>query len=247
MNGEKSLPPELLDGLHEAIALGLAGPGKALSLLLQSANQDLRGQVTALLTPVDDDRLQFFQSTDESFVAEDFPAVPIGSSIAGFVFLSGQSMALDDAQQSSRFYAEIDERSGFTTKEYLATPVILGTSILGVLTIANRSETVENPMFSSDELRLADRYAHLCAQLLDHDNQVRRLAKAASNSVAGIFAGFEATNNGAANQFGGDFSSQDGDLRAQISDALANLGPHDLELLRDLARRLGDLSSQDPS
>ena len=153
MNGDQRLPQELLSELKSALESGLTESRKALQLLLEFANKELKGEVTTVLTPADDDSLLFFASTDEKFTQGDFPTVPIGSSIAGFVFLSGQSMGLDDAQQSSRFYAEIDERSGFHTKEYLATPIVHGTHVLGVLTIANRSEELANPMFSGEEFR----------------------------------------------------------------------------------------------
>ena len=246
MDGDKRLPQELFDRLQDALGSGLTESRKALRLLLEFANKNLKGQVAGILTPVGEDSLRFFEATDETFIADDFPLVPVGSSIAGFVYLSGQSMGLDDAQQSSHFYAEIDEKSGFHTKEYLATPVVLGRNVLGVLTIANRSEPMENSMFSAAELRLADQYAHLCALVLDHDNQINRQTGATSQALAKTFAGYTG-DQPPAGGFSSDSHSKTDDLRAQVKEALEDLHERDLELVRDIAERLADLAGQNPS
>jgi phosphoserine phosphatase RsbU/P len=248
MNGDQRLPQDLLDKLQAALGLGLTESRKALRLLLEFANRDLKGQEASVLTPSDDDSLRFFESTNETFLAEDFPAVPIGASIAGFVFLSGQSMGLDDAQQSTRFYADIDERSGFHTKEYLATPVVLGENVLGVLTVANRSETLDNPMFSGKELRLADMYAHLCALVLDHDNHIRRQTAATTRALRQTLSingagGLSKTGQ----SFGSGSHSRAAELKAQVKDSMDVLAERDLELIRDLTEHLADLSSRNLS
>lgn len=248
MDGDQRLPQDLLEKLQHALESGLAESRKALRLLLEFANQDLRGQVASVLAPSGDDTLRFFESTDETFTAEDFPVVPIGSSIAGFVYLTGQSMGLDDAQQSSRFYAEIDERSGFHTKEYLAAPAVLGTNVLGVLTIANRSGNLDNPMFSGKELLLADKYAHMCALVLEHDNHIRRQSAATSSALREVFSHAADDRSSKSDAgFASDSHSRASDLRAQVKDALEDITESDLELVRDLAERLADLASRDPA
>lgn len=247
MDGDRRLPQDLLEKLQHALGLGLAESRKSLRLLLESANGDLKGQVASILTPSGQDSLRFLESTDQTFTAENFPVVPIGSSIAGFVFLSGQSIGLDDAQQSSRFYAEIDEQSGFRTKEYLATPVVLGENVIGVLTVANRSEPLEKPMFSGRELQLADRYAGLCALVLDHDNRVRSQTAATSDALERILSPGNDGLPGSGPFFDLDRGSRASDLRAQAKDAMDFLDEDDLELVRDLAKRLADLSSRYPS
>jgi GAF domain-containing protein len=242
-------PPQILfDRLEIALGSGLTESAKALRLLLEFANKDLKGQVATVLTPSGDDSLCFFESTSETFTAEDIPTVPIGSSIAGFVFLSGQSMGLVDAQQSSRFYTEIDERSGFDTKEYLATPVVHGTNVIGVLTVANRSEPLDNPMFSGDELQLADKYASLCALVLDHDNHIRRQTAATTTALRQTFSNYSDDQLSNIDQFvSSDIHSQTSELQTQVKDALDDLSERDLELVRDLAERLADLASREPA
>ena len=233
---------DLLGGLQAALQSGMTEARKALRLVLEFANEDLNGQVASLLVPAGDGGLRFLVSTSDTFVSDDFPTVPIGSSIAGFVFLSGQSMGLDDAKQSSRFYSDIDEKSGFQTKEYLATPVINGTSTLGVLTVANRNGPAEGAMFSTGELKLADRYAGLCALLLEHDIQMRRHTAVAAKALKDSLWGADGFQTGAF-----DCQSRSRELQATIQEALNVLGEHDLELVRDMAERLADLSARRPS
>src|SRR6185369_9351212 len=49
--------------------------------------------------------------------------VPSGKGIAGFVFSSGQPMAVADAGEEETFYAEVDKQTGFSTQTILATPL----------------------------------------------------------------------------------------------------------------------------
>ena len=60
--------------------------------------------------------------------------------IAGSVALSGNTMNVADAQHDSRFYADIDNRSGYKTKTILATPLRNsgGGEILGTFEVLNK-------------------------------------------------------------------------------------------------------------
>ena len=59
--------------------------------------------------------------------------IPPGKGIAGFVFSSGQPMAIADVAQEETFYAEIDRATGYSTQTLLATPLRVGSEIVGVL------------------------------------------------------------------------------------------------------------------
>src|SRR3954467_5650578 len=49
--------------------------------------------------------------------------IPPGKGIAGFVFSSGQPMAVADVAQEETFYAEVDRATGYSTQTILATPL----------------------------------------------------------------------------------------------------------------------------
>lgn len=234
-----NLPENLFEELSAAVQRPQEEAKKSLKLLLESANRDLGSQVVTILVPIDSESLQFYESTNDLFITESLPAIPVGSSIAGFVFLSGQSMGMDDARQSTHFYSQIDDRSGFTTKEYLATPIVAGSHVIGVLTAANRSQPMENPMFSGEELALADQYAKVCALIMGHENHLRRQTEATAEALRQIFHGHgHAHITQGASWMGSDYESRKEEIQAQITEAISDLSERDLEILFDLAERL---------
>lgn len=242
------LPEDMLGKMCAALEAGFSESKRALKLLLEHANKSLGGQAAAVLTPVDNDHLRFYEATDENFLSDDFPTVPIGASIAGYVFLSAQTVALDNAKESAKYYAEIDARSGFNTKEYLATPIIRGDVVIGVLTIANRSAQLEQPLFSGRELQLAERYADLCGLILEHVGQIREQTTATANALRASFSSVpDEEPTGAGQRMPLDDERNTGELRAQVNAVLGGLSCNDLELVRDLVERLADRNSVEPA
>lgn len=238
------LPEDMLGKMCAALEAEFLEAKRALKLLLEHANKSLGGQAAAVLTPVDNNHLRFYEATDEMFLSDDFPTVPIGASIAGFVFLSAQTVALEDAKESAKHYAEIDARSGFNTKEYLATPIIRGDVAIGVLTIANRSTQFEQPLFSGGELQLAERYANLCGLILEHVGQIREQTSATANALRASFSSVPAEEPiGVGQRMSLDDGRNTGELRAQVNAVLGGLTYNDLELVHDLVERLVDRSS----
>ncbi|HEV2764582.1 MAG TPA: GAF domain-containing protein, partial [Pyrinomonadaceae bacterium] len=64
--------------------------------------------------------------------------LPPGKGVAGFVFASGQPMAVADVHRESAFYDEIDRMTGYTTQTILATPLQIDGETIGVLEFINR-------------------------------------------------------------------------------------------------------------
>ncbi len=65
--------------------------------------------------------------------------VPIGVGIAGAVALSGETIEIPDAYADRRFHPEIDRRTGFTTRNLLALPLIgRDGHVLGVFQLINK-------------------------------------------------------------------------------------------------------------
>jgi len=93
--------------------------------------------------------------------------IPPGKGIAGFVFSSGQPMAVTDVAQEETFYAEVDRRTGYSTQTILATPLRSGDEIVGVLEFVNRLGDPPYQPFSPDEMDKAAHYADAIATLVD--------------------------------------------------------------------------------
>lgn len=93
--------------------------------------------------------------------------IPPGKGIAGFVFSSGQPMAVTDVAQEETFYAEVDRATGYSTETILATPLRAGGEIVGVLEFVNRLGDPPYKPFSPDEMDKAAHYADAIATLVD--------------------------------------------------------------------------------
>jgi GAF domain-containing protein len=93
--------------------------------------------------------------------------IPPGKGIAGFVFSSGQPMAVADVAQEETFYAEVDRAVGFSTQTILATPLRVEGEIVGVLEFVNREGSPPYKPFTPDEMDQAAHFADAIATLVD--------------------------------------------------------------------------------
>jgi GAF domain-containing protein len=93
--------------------------------------------------------------------------IPPGKGIAGFVFASGQPMAVADVAQEETFYAEVDRATGYSTQTILATPLRVGSETVGVLEFVNRLGNPPYRPFTPDEMDLAAHFADAIATLVD--------------------------------------------------------------------------------
>ncbi len=94
-------------------------------------------------------------------------SVPSGKGIAGFVLMSGQPMAVSDAEGDATFYAEVDQATGFTTQSILAVPLRFHDEIVGVLEYVNRTGSPPYAPFTPDEIDRATVYADAVAALVN--------------------------------------------------------------------------------
>lgn len=93
--------------------------------------------------------------------------VPAGKGIAGFVFSSGQPMAVADAGEEESFYAEVDRQTGYSTQTILATPINYKGEAIGVLEYVNRIGEPPYAAFTPDEMDKAALYAEVIAALIN--------------------------------------------------------------------------------
>jgi GAF domain-containing protein len=114
--------------------------------------------------------------------------VPVASSIAGYVYGTGQMMAVGDLteERSPQFYAEIDRQVGVATRTYLVVPILLGSRVGGVATYVNRPGNPPFQPFQQREMEQARAFAAVEAVLLRHLERTRQLGQLASNDLAGV-------------------------------------------------------------
>jgi signal transduction protein with GAF and PtsI domain len=93
--------------------------------------------------------------------------IPQGKGIAGFVYSSGQPIAVADVEQDANFYAEVDKQTGFSTQTILATPLRYDGDVIGVLEFVNRTGEPPFTAFTPDEMDKAALFAEAIATLVD--------------------------------------------------------------------------------
>ncbi|HEY8560829.1 MAG TPA: GAF domain-containing protein [Pyrinomonadaceae bacterium] len=93
--------------------------------------------------------------------------VPAGKGIAGFVFSSGQPMAVADAGEEETFYAEVDKQTGYSTQTILATPLRHNGEVIGVLEYINRIGEPPYEAFTPNEMDKAALFAEAVASLVN--------------------------------------------------------------------------------
>ena len=90
--------------------------------------------------------------------------LPLGRGIAGLVAVSGQPLAVANAQQDPRHARDIAEQVGYLPNTILAVPVTdADGDVIGVLELLDRQEA---PTYSLDDMELLGRFAELCALAL---------------------------------------------------------------------------------
>jgi signal transduction protein with GAF and PtsI domain len=93
--------------------------------------------------------------------------VPAGKGIAGFVFSSGQPMAVADVGEEESFYAEVDKQTGYSTQTILATPLRVNGEVIGVLEYVNRIGEPPFEAFTPNEMDKAALFAEALASLVN--------------------------------------------------------------------------------
>ncbi|HEX8495291.1 MAG TPA: GAF domain-containing protein [Pyrinomonadaceae bacterium] len=93
--------------------------------------------------------------------------IPPGQGIAGFVFASGQPMAVDDAAKAGDFYDKVDELTQFSTQTILATPLRVNEETVGVLEFINRIGEPPYRPYTPEEMDQAAHFADAIATLVD--------------------------------------------------------------------------------
>lgn len=64
--------------------------------------------------------------------------LPEGEGITGRVYREGRAVLLNDVRKDRHFYAEMDERTDYTTRSILAVPIVVVGEPVGVISLFNR-------------------------------------------------------------------------------------------------------------
>jgi GAF domain len=149
--------------------------------------------------------------------------LPTGSGIAGYVAMSGQSLAVDRVANDPRFARAVAEAVGYIPTTLLAVPVVDDADdVVGVISVLDRSAA------TADSLALASAFAAQAALLIPTLDELGRASRLLLDAVA------DAAHRG------------DPDLGDALRRALERRRDEDAELIR-AAAILADLRRADPA
>jgi len=134
---------------------------KVLEMVMVSAKSVFRTEASSLLL-LDDKKefLVFNTVTGDKKEEVSKVKVPIGQGIAGTVAITKQPMIINDAQNDSRVFREVDKASNFVTRNILAAPLIAGEEVIGVIEAIN---TIDRNNFSQNDIDFFLSFSSACA------------------------------------------------------------------------------------
>ncbi len=102
------------------------------------AVKELLGGSTASILTVDGDALTFQVATGESSAEIKPFRVPLGQGIAGWVVENKQPVIVEDVQNDPRFFGILDKKTGFSTQNLIAVPLVVNDRAIGVIEVFNK-------------------------------------------------------------------------------------------------------------
>lgn len=130
---------ESLRFLHE-ISVDLTATleiDEVLLVSLQRISQLMNAEVASILT-IDSNELVFKMTTGGNFDEVTPFRIPIQGSAAGWVLENNQGVIINDVSNDERFDKSLDEITGFNTKNFIASPLIINERAIGVIEAVNK-------------------------------------------------------------------------------------------------------------
>lgn len=91
--------------------------------------------------------------------------LPPGSGVAGQAVKTRQAIIENDVTQSSSWYSQTDEQTGFVTRSLLAVPLQVKDRVIGVIEVLNRKDGLP---FGQDDLKLLTAFAAQAAVAIEN-------------------------------------------------------------------------------
>ncbi len=151
-------PDSLLQSIVEAAAK-IFGAGAASILLVNEPEGVLEFKVT-------------WGASDHDLVGT---KIPIDQGIAGYVVMTGQPIAVSNVEEDARFNINFAKSTGYVPRCILATPLIAGERILGVMEVLDKIEAVS---FGMQDMELLGIFAHQAALAIDQTQSHAHLDEA---------------------------------------------------------------------
>ena len=115
-----------------------------LTSILRAAEEVTDAEASSILLKSDSGELAFEVATGESAEVLRRIFVKPGEGIAGYVVSTGKPVIVNDVERDARHKREVDEVTGFRTRNLLAVPLRLSGEVIGVIEVLNKRKRCED-------------------------------------------------------------------------------------------------------
>jgi hypothetical protein len=101
--------------------------------------------------------------------------IPLDQGIAGYVAMTGQPIAISNVEQDARFNRDFAQSTGYVPRSILATPLVSGERILGVMEVLDK---IDAPAFGMQDMELLAMFARQAALAIEMSQNLEHLGAA---------------------------------------------------------------------
>jgi GAF domain-containing protein len=112
--------------------------------------------------------------------------IPINKGIAGYVAMTGQPISVSNTEQDARFYTAFAKDVGYVPESILATPLLSGDRVIGVLEVLDK---IDAASFGLQDMELMGLFAQQAALAIEHSRQLDQVSEALVSGLQQIAAG----------------------------------------------------------
>jgi GAF domain-containing protein len=159
-------------------------------------------------------------------------AIPSDAGIAGYVFTTGQPMALSDAASDARFGRATAEQTGFVPRSLIAVPLIDDEGTIGVLEVLDKRDEAAFDLRDVELASVFARQATVAIRASRVERDTAALVRAALLAIGGD---------------GSPEAASTADVDAIVADAVGELGRDDDSELWALADEIARVRHADPA
>jgi GAF domain-containing protein len=110
---------------------------------------------------------------------------PLDHGIAGYVAMTGQPLAVSNVEQDARFNRDFAQSTGYVPRSILATPLVSGERILGVMEVLDK---IDAPAFGMQDMELLGMFAGQAALAIEMSQQLEQLGDALVSGLKELVA-----------------------------------------------------------
>jgi GAF domain-containing protein len=100
---------------------------------------------------------------------------PLDHGIAGYVAMTGQPIAVSDVQRDPRFNREFAEATGYVPRSILATPLLSGERVIGVMEVLDK---IDSASFGLQDMELLGIFARQAALAIEQSQLLEGIGEA---------------------------------------------------------------------